>query len=215
MDNGNLLNNKSWLVAQLYYWGSTLLDYIPGLKAYFQGAMMSDAEGYTKVKDGFFLPSHGGGGKMAQIWLRAQDGALIPSDKLFWHADAFVTLLIIGDALTASEHDSLKQTIAHSELPQHVLTSEIACINFAKPAQGTATNDRTPGLSNFTPCGNADVKAAGIAVPSGYDGTAMQTRFISTTRFVLVRPDFIIFSQASSLEGLKTQLVELKRLLAE
>jgi hypothetical protein len=215
MDNGNLLNNKSWLVSQLYYWGSTILDYIPGLKTYLLGAMMSDAEGYTNVKDGFFLASHGGGGKMAQIWLRAQEGSLIQSDKLFWHPDAFVTLLVVGGALTSSEYDDLQQTTAHAELPQHVLASEIVSIIFAQPPQGLTTNDKTPGCSTFTPCNNSDVKAAGIAVPSGYDGKAMQTRFKANTRFVLVRPDFIIFSQASSLEGLRTQLVELKGLLAE
>ena len=130
MDNGNLLNNKSWLVSQLYYWGSTMLDYIPGLKTYLLGAMMSDAEGYMKVKDGFFLPSHGGGGKMAQIWLRAEEGVLIQSDMLFWHPDAFVTLLVVGDALTSSEYDGMKQIIANLELPQHVLASEVACYQF-------------------------------------------------------------------------------------
>lgn len=215
MDNGNLLNNKSWLVSQLYYWGSTVLDYIPGLKTHLLGAMMSDAEGYMKVKDGFFLARHGGGGKMAQIWLRAEEGVLIQSDKLFWHANAFLTLLVVGDAPTSSEYNGLKQTIANAEFPQQVLAEEIVSIDFAQPAQGPITNYKTSGFSTFTPCNMADVKAAGISVPSGYDGKAMQTRFKSTTRFVLVRPDFIIFSQASSLEGLRTQLVELKGLLAE
>jgi hypothetical protein len=215
MDNGNLLNNKSWLVSQLYYWGSTMLDYIPGLKTYLLGAMMSDAEGYMNVKDGFFLPGHGGGGKMGQIWLRAQDGSLIQSDQLFWHADAFVTLLVVGGALTSAEYDGLKQMIASAELPQQVLAKEVVSINFAQPAQISATKDKTPGFSTFTPCGNADVKAAGIAVPTGYDGKVMQTRFKANTRFVLVRPDFIIFSQASSLEGVRTQLGQLKGLLVE
>ena len=215
MDNGNLLNNKSWIVSQLYFWGSTLLDYVPGLKTYLLGLIFSDAEGYTQVKNGFFLPSHGGGMKMAQIWLRAEDSSLVASDKLFWNADAFLTVLVVGDTLTMSQYDGLKQTIIDAKIPQHVLASEIVAINYSQPAAGTAMTEKMPGCSQFTPCGSADVKAAEVAVPLGYDGTAMRGRFKPNARFILVRPDFIIFSQASSLGSLGVQLAEVKRLLSE
>ncbi|KIX01168.1 uncharacterized protein Z518_08893 [Rhinocladiella mackenziei CBS 650.93] len=212
MQNGRLLRNKSWVMAELTRIGNKLLKYSV-IRDPFLRWLLDDSEGLRYAKRGNFLLDFQGGGKIAQIWVQ-QEGPTnatpkMLSDELFWNHGFALALLFVGNQLEELEF-SKWQTILQSLDSPMLIYPEIMAISFNRVPSSTVSH---PGLKQYYACIDSDVRVDGMNLIPGYDPTAFLKRFGPRTRYVLVRPDFIIFSQASSLDQVDFQVRKAKSML--
>ncbi|EME38688.1 hypothetical protein DOTSEDRAFT_180526 [Dothistroma septosporum NZE10] len=224
MNNGHLLSNKSWLLAQAMGFVSGLLDnYFSWIKDYLIKTLQSDAHGYQGLEGGFFLADGSGGGKMAQVWTIATENQQIClSDGLFLHHDAPLTLLVLSrqhQPVTTAEITDLISSFETSHdiagRPQTISSKIVVMEDCEKQAEkyGREQHHQFNRLRSYRACTNQELKAAKIQIPNGYRASSFWSRFAPSSRYVLVRNDFIIFSQAGTHEELRRQLVLAEKML--
>jgi hypothetical protein len=173
--------------------------------------IMADTEGFRRVGDGFFLHDSNGGGKMGQIWIRAGDGSVQLSDRLFWKADSVLCLLVTGSPPTLSEFGDLTAAVQRASLPKGLLSNDILVISHLQPPD-TSKIILKGSWSQFAPCTNTELTDARMPVLPSYDPACLERRFVRGTRYVLVRPDLIAFSQAANLNDLEIHLEAAKKM---
>ncbi|KAF2804537.1 FAD/NAD(P)-binding domain-containing protein [Mytilinidion resinicola] len=189
MRNGALMRNKSWIVA-------TVLGIL---------------NGYVGVPDGFFQANAHGGSKTAQIWVKATSGSILLTDELFWKPKSIFTLLIVSP-IKQNEAEELELMLEAADLPPNILAHEIPEIRF----KGSSSSDypTSKRILQYTVCELSDLEEERIHVFPGYDHTSFRNRLRTEARYVLIRPDFVIYSQASTLKQLVGQLQIAKDMLA-
>lgn len=215
MDNGRLLLNKSRILAETLNLVSGLLAYVPSVTDYMENTLLRDVKGYKNVKDGFFLRDGdgNGGGKIAQVWLRTATGTMLLSDRLFSHAESLLTLLLLANEdapVTSSEMGKLLDVIQACELADGLLARDTVVISREDhPHREGNTTCRLHWI-----CTVSELEACEASVPPRYKPAAFWERFDRGTKYALVRPDFIVFSQATSLSQLRSQLAHVHTMIA-
>lgn len=205
------MNNKSTIFSTCVSVANTILHYMPIIRISLHRLMFVDTEGYKKVKGGFFLPNHYGGGKTAQIWSRKDSGSMILSDAVFWKPNSLLTLVLINGVANQSQVSELEETLQSANLPSGLLSDEIISFQYDKARSLNAF--ASTRVAQYYTCTSDDVKKEGNLVREGYHPEVFRNRFQGGTRYALIRPDLIIFSQASTLDQLLEQLKGAKDLL--
>ncbi|KAI7763499.1 hypothetical protein LZL87_013891 [Fusarium oxysporum] len=211
MRNGLLLSNNSGYIAAFLSVLGSVLGYLPRLRDCIARRALMDNDGYAGLDRGFFLTDQHGAGKTAQIWVKMADGTVLLSDHIFRESTSILTVLVLG-SVTAQEASELKQAIDSGELPPHILAENVVILRGDESPYNSVT---APWISELFPCRPDDLEKMGVSLLRGYDPASFRRRFHSSTRYVLVRPDFIVFSQAKSIEELAGQLGQAKKLLAQ
>jgi hypothetical protein len=217
MQNGNFLFIKSWLVAQVLSWTNASIQYSPWIRRQVLSRLLADREGYKRVKKGLFLSDSDGAGKLAQIWVQPRNGPPRRTDELFWREDTIFTLLVVGKPVDSEESSRIQEALRAANVPAHVLSREVVGISFDKDNRTSIPSSTAsfayPSVQYFA-CDQSDLENSGITPIAGYDPACYLERFQRQTRYALVRPDFIFFSQASTLQQLSSQLDRAKVMLA-
>ncbi|KAJ4046708.1 hypothetical protein NW761_007343 [Fusarium oxysporum] len=211
MRNGLLLSNKSGYIAAFLSVLGSVPGYLPRLRDCIARRALMDNDGYAGLDRGFFLTDQHGAGKTAQIWVKMADGMVLLSDHIFREPTSILTVLALG-SVTAQEASELKQVIDAGELPPNILAENVVILRGDESPYNSVT---APWISELFPCRPDDLEKMGVSLLRGYDPASFRRRFHSSTRYVLVRPDFIVFSQAKSIEELAGQLGQAKKLLAQ
>jgi len=214
MQNGHLMANKSSLLAVGLGVLNNFLEYVPPVRFALHRMLVSDAEGYAGVEGGFFLASDYGGRKVAQIWVRAPNGSRVLSDQLFWKSDSVLTLLLLAphDQQEATE---LAKTLESARLPPKILSHDTVAIQYLESSSSSGSLTSPWKISEYSVCTPDELgRTEDINLLPGYNPTGFRNRFQAATRYVLMRSDFIIFSQASTLTQLSGQLQRAADMLA-
>jgi len=213
--NGSLLLGKSSLAATAIGIANGVLDWVPFLRDWMIRKQGSDSHGFAGVEEGFFLDGSrglggrksgaaGGGGKTAQIYVReGKISSPILSDQLFWRNRCCLTLLLLRQ-VSHQEMTEIWRAIKAISLPASILAEEILelsgeeteALHGAQPLSGTTTRISTSETADLD----------GPALLKNYDPCVFQKRFQSGALCALVRPDFIVFSQAHTTAQLHQQL---------
>jgi len=198
MSNGQLCNNPQTWGSYFSRTIAELLSYIPGAPPISKHLAAYDKEGYKAGKEGFFLMKQGGGGKVAQIYVKTEDGEPKLSDLLLLHGKSVFTLVILG----ADKDDAFaaRTTIRKSELP-HCVLSEESIVRFSPKNDDSEVENRKKG-DVYRPCSEHEL--AGLDVMSGYAAQSYASRFPKGTKFAIIRPDLIIYSAARTVVELQT-----------
>ncbi|EXA32471.1 hypothetical protein FOVG_16304 [Fusarium oxysporum f. sp. pisi HDV247] len=211
MRNGLLLSNKSGYIAALLSVLESVLGYLPRLRDCIARRALMDNDGHAGLDRGFFLTDQHGAGQTAQIWVKMAGGTVLLSDHIFRESTSILTVLVLG-SVTAQEASELKQVIDAGELPPNILVENVVILRGDESPYNSVT---APWISELLPCRPDDLEKMGVSLLRGYDPVSFRRRFHSSTRYVLVRPDFIVFSQAKSIKELVGQLGQAKKLLAQ
>lgn len=202
--NGNFLLGKSSLFVFVVRLVSDLLDWTPSVRDRILRWQMSDSHGYSGVNDGFFLPgSDGGGAKSAQVYMKTGKGDLKLSDRFFWETRASLTLLLLRRP-TYEEALSIQQALDDASLAPSLLAEDI--FEYSDTAESSSTIKSVLPTRKIFPVTAADATKAGVSPHRQYDSAAFRKRFNKSTLCALLRPDFVIFSQAQSPSQLARQL---------
>ncbi|KAH7201338.1 hypothetical protein DER44DRAFT_827945 [Fusarium oxysporum] len=137
-------------------------------------------------------------GKTAQIWVKIADGMVLLSDHIFRESTSILTVLVLG-LVTAQEASELKRVINSGELPPNILADNVVILRGDESPYNLVI---APWISELFPCRPDDLEKMGVLLLRGYDLASFRRRFYSSTHYVLVRQDFIVSSQAKSIEEL-------------
>lgn len=206
MRNGDLMNNKSWLKSYGIWTAWRVLDFVPGLKSWIIYQLYSDLNGFRGVKNGFFLPESGGGGRIAQIWVEEQDESPNLSDRVLWQSNSVLTLLCLSDDVPATETNEVNRLLDMKNLGSKILSPQVEQIVASTRTQPSVKRPKSSRMKRYQPCNVQMLNAAEIYLPQGYSETAFARRFQRGTRYALMSPDMIVFSQASTLSQASAQL---------
>ena len=160
--------------------------------------------GYRRAKDGFFLGQFGGGGKLAQIYIRYRSQNPLLSDEILRHNGSVMTLLIIGEDNGRNEDVDIRALLKECKVPATILSpNSIVSIALGNSISSTG----------YTCCSQADL--VGKKLRPGYNVKSYVESLPPRTRYAIIRPDFIIFAAATSLEELRQCLELLTERLGE
>tara|TARA_R110002003_G_scaffold202_10_gene15735 strand:- start:20886 stop:21767 length:882 start_codon:yes stop_codon:yes gene_type:complete len=214
--NGSLLLGKSKLAAAAIGIANGVLAWVPSLRERLIQKRESDSQGFGGVEGGFFIDglaglgdcddeAGGGGGKTAQVYVKAAGKESLPmlSDRLFWRTRCSLTVLLLRQT---SDHEvsEVRKAIEAADLRAPFLAGEILelvgteanALTFERPSSSTTLR--------ITPAKAGD--PSGPPLLENYDPCVFRKRFQPGALCALVRPDFIIFSQAHTLAQLQQQL---------
>jgi hypothetical protein len=214
--NGSLMLGKDWYTAFALRILNCVLHYAPSWRDQMMRKQEKDSLGFARVKGGFFLADDnglsgdkegalGGGGKIAQVYMKtpSRDSSPILSDQFFWNGRATLTLLLLRQ-VSRQELSDTHKAIKTLKLPAGLLDENILvlCEEDVRISQKEDSMECTTTF--ISPTREQDVN--GPALLPHYDPRAFRKRFQSEALCALVRPDFIIFSQAQTHIQLLEQL---------
>ncbi|KAH7160516.1 hypothetical protein B0J13DRAFT_433063, partial [Dactylonectria estremocensis] len=203
--NGNILLSKSYLLTSILSITSGALEYLPRFRDWLVNRQVDDKDGYRGVEDGFFLEKQGGGIKTAQVCVKTVDGFAQLSDEVFKGHGGFLTLLLLGQP-NDREVSALEEALADAKLPRYLLSDDVVelCDGASSSSSTAPATSKTKKLYLGTP--EDTVRLTGETLVPLYNPAPFRGRFQPLTRFALIRPDLIVFSQAQGLEQLMLQL---------
>ncbi|KAF5589472.1 FAD NAD(P)-binding domain-containing protein [Fusarium pseudocircinatum] len=202
---GNILLSKSRFLVQLLRIASGGLDLVPAFRDRLLTSVFDDRDGYRGVDGGFFLERRGGGLKTAQVGVRATDRLSQLSDEVFWGQGGLLTLLLLCKP-SGEEASVLESALKEANLPPWLLSEHILefCADEELGNMKSTWGFRTKKLCHGT--AEDMVRTMGQPLLPHYNPASFRARFGATTRYALIRPDLITFSQAESPEQLRSQL---------
>ncbi|KAH7136222.1 hypothetical protein EDB81DRAFT_901898 [Dactylonectria macrodidyma] len=203
--NGDILLSKSYLLAGILNITSGALEYLPRFRDWLVNRHVDDKNGYRGVDEGLFMEKQGGGIKTAQVCVKTADGLCQLSDEVFKGHGGFLTLLLLGQS-SEKEVSALMEALTDAKLPLYLLSDEVVelCDGNAAGSSKSPAASKTKKLYLGTP--EDTVRMTGEPLVPLYNPSPFRGRFQSSTRFALIRPDLIVFSQAQRLEQLMLQL---------
>lgn len=207
--NGTFLQTKSLVLRWAVWCADALLSWMPRLRLSLLRGHFSDRDGVRGVKDGFFLEDQGGGTRTAQIFVQgARDRSVELSDHVFRNSNAALTLLILHHPETEQEWTAIQQASKRLDLPANFLAEKAICLNDKNSVSPELQPESAKIQSShmLTPATAGAISRAGHKPLPLYDPCAFRKRFQSSARYALIRSDFIIFSQAKTLEQLEDQI---------
>jgi hypothetical protein len=208
MKNGMLCSGNENYVSFIIRIGAPLLARIPCLPSISQIATAHEKEGYKATKDGFFLRSYGGGGKLSQIFVKDL-GSPILSDHLLQHGPTLLTLLIL-DPSSHSEIEEVRRILEQCQTPTLLLSTQSITLLSSDSQQPGTTGMK--GIKSYRPCLGAETIVLG-ALP-GYSVREYFKRLGRGAKYAIIRPDLIIFAAAKTPVELQKCLGLLNKMLA-
>jgi hypothetical protein len=214
--NGSLMLGKSWFTAFALRILNCVLYYSPSRRHWMMRKQEKDSRGFVGVEGGFFLDgvkgrggdkqgAFGGGGKTAQVYMKTcfRDSPPVLSDQFFWNGRATLTLLLLRQ-VSSQELLEIQKAIETLKLPAGLLNGNILimCEEDITLSSKEDSVERTTTL--LSPSREGDVN--GPKLLPHYDPAAFRKRFHPEALCALVRPDFILFSQAQTQIQLLEQL---------
>ena len=185
-----------------------LLALVPGMPSISQLSTLEEKKGYRGMKDGFFLTQYGGGGTLSQMYVCSSDRCPILSDGLLQHGRTVMTLLVLNPG-NADEVEGVKNILTQSEVPLSMLSKESVVLLSTSKQQPSIID---LGVSKiYQPCskyGAVDSESLSSQSVRAYVG-----RFTSGAKYIIIRPDLIIFSVAKTFPELEMCLGLLNRKL--
>jgi len=204
MVNGRLCNkSKPWgffIFRQIEY----LFSFVPGAPNLRSMAQAAERAGYKPTKDGFFLSSHQGGGKMAQVYVKPRSGPPLLSDNLLRRGESIMTILVLNS--NTDDTASIKQSLRSMDMPKSII-SEKSIISISTHPKG---RDSVHG-EMFWICQRDELKEFGVQ--GDYDDQSYLNRFSRGTVYVIVRPDLIVFAACKTISELEVCMKDLKEKL--
>ncbi|KAL7760767.1 hypothetical protein ACKLNR_007302 [Fusarium oxysporum f. sp. zingiberi] len=203
--SGNILLSKSASLVGLLKVIGGVLDLLPSVRDRLLRLNFDESDGHRGVDSGFFLEKEGGGVKTAQVCLKTISGLTQLSDEVIWEQSGVLTLLLLRHP-DKEEAVSIKEALDEANLPPYFLSGEIIEL-----CEGTS-NDGTELLSHlktnkfFLGTEEDTVRIMAQPLIPHYNPSAFRDRFQPATRYALIRPDLIVFSQARSPKQLGLQL---------
>jgi hypothetical protein len=219
--NGSLMLGKSWFTAFALRSLNCVLHYAPSWRDSMMREQEKDSRGFVGVKGGFFLDevkgleghkqgAFGGGGKTAQVYMKtcSRDSPPVLSDQFFWNGRASLTLLLLRQ-VSSQELSEIQEAIETLKLPAGVLDRSILMLCEEDDALSLKEDSAKRTTTLLSPSREGDVNGPNL-LPH-YDPGAFRKRFHPKALCALVRPDFIVFSQAQ----IQTELLQQLRLAAK
>ncbi|CAG9990781.1 unnamed protein product [Clonostachys byssicola] len=207
--NGTFLQTKSQVLRWAVWCADTVISWIPRLRLSLLRGHFSDRDGVRGVKDGFFLEDQGGGTRTAQIFIQgACDRSVHLSDHVFRNSNAALTLLILHHPETEQEWTAIQQASKRLDLPSNFLAEKAICLSdkTSVSLQLQPESKKIQSSQMLTPATAVEASRAGHKPLPLYDPSTFRKRFQSSAKYALIRSDFIIFSQAKTLEQLEDQI---------
>jgi 2-polyprenyl-6-methoxyphenol hydroxylase-like FAD-dependent oxidoreductase len=206
--NGMLCNGtEDWMSFFLRVVIAPLLSLIPGMPSIPELSTAYEKEGYRATRDGFYLHGYGGGGKISQIYVKTNEGCPILSDCLLQHEKTTMTLLV----LDPKHHEDIREAKAVLQrccVPESILSKKSIVLLCSDPDRSALQDIRDSKL--YRPCLESEVKTE---IFPGYNIRRYFKCFSHGAKYVLIRPDLIIFAVAKSLADLENCLELLKEIL--
>ncbi|KAI1767047.1 monooxygenase-like protein [Hypoxylon sp. FL1150] len=189
----------SWLMRNLIW----LVNHTHFLPKISDPIVSFETRGYKQVEDGFFSKKHGGGGRLAQIYVHSKNQTPILSDELIKSVDTVMTLLIVargsGADLGAEMLAKLSADLdAEAQAALRTVKLERSVLSEDSIRILSADSDTDTDLRVYSPTPSRRLAEMGITVKKGYSTQNYMARFGPTAKFVIVRPDLYIFSLASN-----------------
>lgn len=196
--NGSVVNQRSWILALLHRWTMRVLWSISGLPGILTRNAFGDSLQFKLCENGFFIPTKGGGRRLAQIWIRGMDnGPPQLSDSVFFRQRSKIALLVLVQDAIELKNIDVRSIFNKAALTEAVISLESVTFLLKSPLGDGTKIDADFFSSVFNICTAADVTAAGITPVNGYNEKSLIRRLGSSARFVIVRPDFFIHSVAA------------------
>jgi hypothetical protein len=211
---------KSWFTAFALRSLNCVLYYAPSWRDSMMREQEKDSRGFVGVEGGFFLDgvkglegdkqgAFGGGGKTAQVYMKTcfRDSPPVLSDQFFWNGRASLTLLLLRQ-VSSQELSDIQEAIETLKLPDGLLNGNILVLCEEDIALSSKEDSVERTTTLLSPSMERDVKGPNLL--RHYDPGAFRKRFHPKALCALVRPDFIVFSQAQT----QIQLLEQLRMAA-
>jgi 2-polyprenyl-6-methoxyphenol hydroxylase-like FAD-dependent oxidoreductase len=201
--SGVLVNRvETWTI----FFFRKAMEYASNLGLYNQSQLSTDSEraGYIKTKEGFFLESFRGGGKVAQVYVRSGTDVPILSDELLKQNEAVMTMLVVGENDERDGDVDVRGLLKESDVPATILSSN-SLVFVSLGHSGSSTG--------YTCCSQGDL--GDKKSRPGYKANSYIGSLPPGTKYAIIRPDFIIFAAATSLDELRKCLELLREMLCE
>jgi len=214
--NGRLMLSKSRFSAFVLWIVNCIFDYAPSWRDSATRKQEKDTRGFAGVNGGFFLDgakglgdneeeATGGGGKLAQVYVKtsSSESSSVLSDRLFWNGRASLTLLLLR-RVSSQELSEIREIIEALTLPIGLLDKEIVELCEEHIESSSKADSLGRGTTLIHP--SKEPALNGPVLLAHYNPDAFRKRFRPGVLSALIRPDFIIFSQAETQLQLRRQL---------
>lgn len=190
--NGNMTNKvESWtfflLRKAITIAGSLGLAPTPS-----QWSTTAERAGYKRTLGGFFLDQYGGGGKLAQIYVRSGCQVPLLSDALLKRNGTLMTLLIVSGSNVSDHEVIVRALLKESNVPATILSSN-SLVSFSLGEKSSS--------AAYVGCSQGDLNDRKVRL--GYKTSSYIASLPPGTKYAIIRPDFIVFAAARSLEELQ------------
>lgn len=212
--SGNILLGKSASLVGLLKVLSGTLDLLPSVRDRLLRLHFDESDGYRGVDAGFFLEKEGGGFMTAQVCLKTTSGLTQLSDEVFWGRGGVLTLLLLRHP-DEKEAMGIKEALDEANLPPYFLSREVLELCEGTPDDGIELPSYLKASRFFLGTEEDTVRTMAQPLIPHYKPCAFRGRFQPATRYALVRPDFIVFSQARNPKQLELQLHAALKMMAQ
>lgn len=213
--NGMLCNQS----LSAFFWLVRLIEWTVQLLLWsnepYDPQSSAERAGIQGLAGGFFLPKHGGGKRLPQIYLDTIHARQLLSDGIFSQAVTPFRLLVMvrANANPNFDQEEFAEILSECDIPETVLSSDSLAFLSANPCQPESIGSfASPTVQKFSP--TARRKLDSKQARPGYDIAAFETRLGSKTKFAIIRPDFFVFATAKSVDELRACLKELSIMLS-
>jgi hypothetical protein len=213
MINGRIVNRRSSILAFLHRVLMRLLWAMPGMAARMTRQAFGDHTCLTSCANGFFLPTSGGGRKLAQIWIQSKHSSPQLSDSVILREECKLALLVLVNDATEAAPEDIKHMLREADLGDAVLPMSAVTFLCRHPRRESSAAVNEIAYPVYYPCRRGELAAAGIDAIKGYNEMSLVSRLGSSARFVIVRPDFFVHSVARSVEDFQRNAKELRKAL--
>ncbi|KAI8711251.1 3-(3-hydroxy-phenyl)propionate/3-hydroxycinnamic acid hydroxylase [Fusarium sp. LHS14.1] len=203
--SGNILLSKSGCLVGFLKIFCGVLDLLPSVRDRMLRLNFDESDGHRGVDGGFFLEKEGGGFKTAQVCLKTTSGLTQLSDEVFWGRSGVLTLLLLRHP-DEEEAVGIKEALDEASLPPYFLSKEVLELCDGTPSDGIEFPSYLKANRFFLGTEEDAVRTMAQRLMPHYNPSAFRDRFQTATRYALIRPDFIVFSQARSPKELGLQL---------
>lgn len=215
--NGSIVNDRSLLPGMFYRLCMRVLWWFPSIARFRTRRAFRDKLIYNSktCPDGIFLEKAGGGRKVAQIWVRRKGETPILSDGAFLRSLPHFGLIVFVRCPADADPKDVEEAIRAADLPEEIISAKDVTYYCLNPQAGETLSKLGMEQQAYYPCKLEELSEEGITPIMGYRETAVQDRYASSTKYVLMRPDFFVHSVAANAGELQANLQKLKEYFSE
>ena len=203
MVNGEITNERNWLLGLLHRTVMQLLWTIPGMISLFTHKAFGDTFKFTDCANGCFITAKGGGRKLSQIWIRKLGGAPQLSDEIFFRQRSKFAMLVMTKQHEVIDLNLISNLIQEAGFPQGILSIDsVTFLEDRAPINETEDQKRSEAAVYY-PVSAKELELEGITPINAYDERTLSRRVGGSAKYVIVRPDFFIHSVATTPEEFK------------